>query len=309
MKQNLILILLSLLFSIGIYAQSKSSSAPKSFKIDPNAVQEEQVEPTLHYKSDVDFNVPLSSKTKTDTWVLIIANEVYIDEETENVSYALNDGSMFKEYCEKTLGIPETMIRYCPNASYGIMIGAVDWLVYALNNFSNTSAIVYYSGHGIPHEKTKEAFLLPVDGKSKNTTTCYSLKKLYNTLAETNAQVTYFIDACFTGATRSGTMLLKQRGVAIAPGRESLMGKTVVFSASAGDETAMPLETQGHGLFTYYLLKKMQETEGKVTYGELANYIFENVKNDAFKLNHKPQTPVVDASPAVNSTWRNMKLK
>ena len=296
--------------TFGLYAQSKSSSAPKSFKIDANTVQEEKATPVINYKSDVDFNVPVSSKTKTNTWVLIIANERYLDEKTDNVPFALNDGSMFKEYCEKTLGIPETMIRYCPNASGGIFAGAVDWLVYALNNFPNTSAIVYYCGHGIPGEKTGEAYLIPTDGKSTNTKTLYSLKELYKTLSETQAQsITYFFDACFTGATRTGTMLLHHRGVARAPLKETLEGKTVVFSASSGDETAMTLDEKGHGLFTYYLLKKLQETKGDVTYGELADYINKNVKKDAFIVNEKPQTPVIATSPAVVNTWKSMKLK
>lgn len=310
MKQNLILILLSLLFSIGIYAQSKSSSAPKSFKIDPNAVVEEETAPIIKYKSDVDFNVPVSSKTKTDTWVLIIANETYLDEKMANVPYALNDGSMFKEYCQKTLGIPETMIRYCPNATGGVFAGAVDWLEYALNNFPNTSAIVYYCGHGVPAEKTFETYLIPSDGIGSNIKTCYSLKNLYKTLAETQAQsVTYFIDACFTGATRTGDMMARHRGVAVTPVKEELSGKTIVFSASSGDETAMALDAQGHGLFTYYLLKKIQDTNGNVSYGELADYIKQNVKRDAFLINEKPQTPVVATSPAVVNTWKSIKLK
>ena len=310
MKTNIIISFCLLFIIGGIYAQSKGNSVPKSFKIGPNTKQEQEIAPVVQYKSDVDFNVPTSSKTKTNTWVLIIANERYLDDKTENVPFALNDGSIFKEYCEKTLGIPETMIRYCPNASGGIFAGAIDWLVYALNNFSNTSAIVYYCGHGIPDEKTNETYLIPTDGRGTNTKTCYKLKELYNTLAETQAQsVTYFIDACFSGATRTGSMLLQHRGVAREPVKETLAGKTVVFSASSGDETAMTLEEQGHGLFTYYLLKKLQETEGNVTYGELADYINKNVKKDAFLINEKPQTPVVATSPAVQNTWKTMKLK
>ena len=308
MKTNLIIF--GLFISIGIFAQSKGSSAPKSFKIDVNTTSAKEVAPVIRYKSSVDSNVPVSSKTKTNTWVLIIANETYLDDQTENVPYALNDGSIFKEYCEKTLGIPATMIRYCPNASGGIFAGAVDWLVYALNNFPNTSAIVYYCGHGVPAEKTNETYLIPTDGKASNSKTCYSLKELYKNLSETQAEsVTYFIDACFSGATRTGSMLLQHRGVARAPQKETLDGKTIVFSASSGDETAMTLEDEGHGLFTYYLLKKLQETEGNVTYGELADYINTNVKKDAFLINEKPQTPVVATSPAMVNTWKSMKLK
>ena len=71
----------------------------------------------------------------------------------------------------------------------------------------------------------------------------------------------------------------------------------------------MTLDKEGHGLFTYYLLKKLQESEGNVTYGDLADYLHQHVKKDAFLINEKPQTPVVATSPAVVSTWKQMKLK
>lgn len=268
---------------------------------------EQQTSTKQRVLSDVDKNIPTTHKTEENTYALIIANEEY--QFVDNVNYASYDGETFKEYCIKTLGIPERQVRYCSNASYGIISGAVDWLSYALNNFEGSRAIVYYCGHGIPDEKTGEAFIVPVDGKGTNTTTCYSLNTLYKTLAATKAtSITYFMDACFTGANKEGSMLVAARGVAREPKKETIAGNAVVFSASSGDETAMTYEEKQHGLFTYYLLKKLQETSGNVTYNELADYISKNVKKDAFLLNEKPQTPVVATSPAVSSSWKNMKL-
>ena len=261
-----------------------------------------------HSVSVVDSNIPQTKINSEKTYALIIANENY--QYIDPVNFALKDGKIFKEYCINTLGIPEKQIFYYDNATYGRIVDGVEKLKYCLNNFENSKAIVYYCGHGIPDEKTGQAYLIPVDGKGTNMTTCYSLKNLYKTLAATKAQsITYFMDACFTGANKEGSMLVAARGVAREPVKETLAGKTVVFSASSGDETAMTLEEQGHGLFTYYLLKKLQETEGNVTYGELADYINKNVKKDAFLINEKPQTPVVATSPAVQNTWKTMKLK
>ena len=56
------------------------------------------------------------------------------------------------------------------------------------------------------------------------------------------------------------------------------------------------------------LLKKLQETKGDVSYGELADYIRENVKKEAFLTNEKPQNPVIATSEASTATWRNMKM-
>ena len=258
--------------------------------------------------SDVDQNIPQSNKKSEDTYALIIANEEY--QFVDDVNFAAHDGEVFKEYCIKTLGIPERQIRYYANASYGVISGGVDWLKYALNNFEGSKAIVYYCGHGIPDEKTGDAYIIPVDGKGTNTTTCYSLNTLYTTLANTKASnITYFMDACFTGANKEGSMLVAARGVAREAKKETLQGNSVVFSASSGDETAMTYPEKGHGLFTYFLLKKLQETGGNVSYSELANYINKNVKKEAFLINEKPQTPVVATSTAASSTWKNMTLK
>lgn len=261
---------------------------------------------TIH--SDVDVNIPKTSKKAEDTYALIIANEDY--QFVDPVDFASHDGEIFKEYCIKTLGIPERQVRYCSNASYGIISGGVDWLKYALDNFEGSRGIVYYCGHGIPDEKTGDAYIVPVDGKGTNTTTCYSLNKLYTTLAATKAtSVTYFMDACFTGANKDGSMLVAARGVAREAKKEKLNGSAVVFSASSADETAMTYPEKGHGLFTYFLLKKLQETEGSVSYEDLSKYISANVKKEAFLINEKPQTPVVATSPSVANSWKTMGLK
>ena len=258
--------------------------------------------------SDVDQNIPQSSSKQDNTYALIIANEDY--QFVDDVNFAAHDGEVFKEYCIKTLGIPERQIRYCANASYGIISGGVDWLKYALNNFEGCKAIVYYCGHGIPDEKTGDAYIIPVDGKGTNTTTCYSLNTLYSTLADTKAlNITYFMDACFTGANKEGSMLVAARGVAREAKKEVLEGKAVVFSASSGDETAMTYPEKGHGLFTYFLLKKFQETQGNVSYSDLANYISKNVKKEAFLINEKPQTPIVATSVDASQSWKTMTFK
>lgn len=259
-------------------------------------------------QSDVDSNIPQAKKEVENTYALIIANEDY--QFVDPVNFASHDGEVFKEYCIKTLGIPEKQVRYYSNASYGVISGGVDWLKYALDNFEGSKAIVYYCGHGIPDEKTGDAFIVPVDGKGTNTATCYSLNKLYTTLAATKAtNITYFMDACFTGANKEGSMLVAARGVAREAKKEKLEGNAVVFSASSADETAMTYPEKGHGLFTYFLLKKLQETNGDVTYDELAAYINRNVKKEAFLINEKPQTPVVATSPKAASSWKSMKLK
>ncbi len=258
--------------------------------------------------SDVDVNIPVATNKAENTFALIIANEEY--EFVDNVQFALNDGEIFREYCIKTLGIPERQVWFYKNATAGIIAGGVDKLLQAMNIFDNPKIIVYYCGHGIPDDKTGDAYIVPTDGKGTNVATCYSLNKLYTTLSSSKASsVTYFMDACFTGANRDGSMLVAARGVAREAKKEVITGNTVVFSAASGDETAMPFTEKGHGLFTYFLLKKLQETKGNVSYGELAEYIGTNVKKEAFLTNEKPQTPVVATSETNIKNWKTMNVR
>ncbi len=258
--------------------------------------------------SDVDRNIPEGNKKSDNTFVLIIANEDY--QFVDDVQYALNDGKTFKEYCVKTLGVPEKQVWLYENASYGVINAGVSKMIQALNMFNKPNAIIYYCGHGIPDEKTGDAYIIPTDGNGKNMATCYSLNSLYKTFSSTGAgNITYFMDACFTGANKDGSMLVAARGVAREPKKEVLSGNTVVFSATSSDETAMAYDEKQHGLFTYYLLKKLQETKGEVSYAELSEYIQDNVKKEAFLTNEKVQTPVVATSPAIQSQWGTLRLK
>lgn len=260
-------------------------------------------------KSDVDINIPdISTSKNKNTYALIITNEDYTF--LDDVKYASNDGEIFKQYCIKTLGIPAEQIRLSQNASFGILNSDIAWLKEALNLQAGNNAIVYYCGHGIPDEKTGDAYLVPTDSDGKNSISCYSLKKLYSTLSNTKAsRITYFMDACFTGASREGDMLIAARGIAREAKKEVLEGNSIVFAATSSDETAMTHKSQNHGLFTYYLLKKLQETKGNVTYSELAEYITSNVKKQSLLINNKPQTPTISTSPDFSDSWRNAKLK
>ena len=104
-------------------------------------------------------------------------------------------------------------------------------------------------------------------------------------------------------------MLATARGVAIKPKTSTPSGNVIVFSATTGDETAYPYDEKGHGLFTYFLLKKLQEESGDVTLGELAAYLQEQVGRQAVIVNRKPQNPTVSPSPALTESWKGLKLK
>ncbi len=259
--------------------------------------------------SDVDENIPENPTTNNKTFAVVIANQNYTN--VAGVPLALNDGLAFSKYCEKTLGMPAENVRYYADASYGTMLRAIRDIKNIANAFNGDINIVfYYAGHGIPNEATKDAYLLPTDADGTQTEGCYSLNKLYTELGSTKAkEIVVFLDACFSGSKREEGMLASARGVALKAKQEDPRGNMVVFSAASGDETAFPYSAKGHGLFTYYLLKKLQESKGDVNLGELSDYISENVKQQSVVINRKVQTPTATPSTWIATGWKEMTLK
>lgn len=259
--------------------------------------------------SEVDENIPVTNQNNPNTFVVIIANENYQD--VLKVPFALNDGIIFREYCIKTLGIPEEQVKYISDATGNKIKQQVGWLkTNSEVHGENTQIIFYYSGHGIPDESNRTAYLLPVDGVGNDVTTGYKLDDLYATLGNIPSKnVTVFMDACFSGSTRNdGEMLVEAKGVAIKARSGMPQGNMVVFSAAQGDETAHLDYEEKHGMFTYYLLKKLQDTEGNVTLQELGEYIIDNVRKKS-AVNGKLQTPCVTPSASLDASWREWKLK
>lgn len=258
---------------------------------------------------DVDINIPVSKRTNDKTFAIIIANEKYTL--VPQVPMASNDGAIFAKYCEQTLGLPKENILQYPDATYGKMIRALQDIKNIADAYNGIRVLVYYAGHGIPNESTRDAFLMPIDADGSTTEVCYPLKKLYAELSALKAEsVVVFLDACFSGTTGDGSSLMANaRGVALRARQEHPTGNLIVFSAASDDETAYPYTDHGHGLFTYYLLKKLQDSKGNTTLGELGDYITKNVKQRSVLINRKSQTPTVVSSAAMGDTWRKLKLK
>lgn len=264
---------------------------------------------TPQITSDVDKNIPQAKIPNESTLMVVFANEHY--QELTGVPYAIHDGEIFYQYCITTLGIPAEHIRLVKDATLNNMRKQINWLSDAISTFKgNVKVIVYYAGHGIPDEVTKKAYLLPVDGLGDDTRSAYALDALYEQLGQTHAKnITIFLDACFSGSTRDEKMLVPTRA-AILKAKEGLpQGNMVVFSATTSDQTAYPINNEGHGMFTYYLLKKLQDSKGNASLEEIVDYVQSNVNQRSVLVNSKSQTPTVNISPSIDSNWKEWQLK
>lgn len=268
-----------------------------------------QVDPGRH--SQVDTDIPSSIIMRNDTYALIIGNENY--RSASHVPFAINDAKVFAEYCLQTLGIPATNLHLCIDATKYIFLEQElnDWLQDGIPGKRNKKLIVYYAGHGVPDvQNANKSYLLPTDVPGAKPSKGIALDWFYETLGNLGfSQVTVFVDACFSGVNRNDGGVTDERAVEVeAQDARPTTGNLIVFSAAQGNETAQSYRKEGHGLFTYYLLKELQECQGMVTYGKLADTIKRNVRSTAVSLDSRKQQNPQALSSRDDNEWRNINL-
>lgn len=310
----------------GKYAEDKSinlelNQAMEQNKIVVDANVEEQGEIKIaSLTADVDKNIPMSSATKSNSYALIIGNEDYTKyqpglTDESNVLYARNDAKIFRDYCRRTLGIPKENITLLTDAISSSIKREIERFV---NNakYGNGQAelIFYFSGHGFPYDKNKDgnsdgSYIMPVDISSTNVTDGIALTELYAKLTTYPAKkITVFMDACFSGGGRQEG-LLAAKAVRYKAKEEPVKGNLVVFSASKDSQESLFYNEKGHGLFTYFLLKKLQQTKGDISYQQLFDYLKNEVPRTASDKYYKEQNPQVVFGKEIQESWGNWKLK
>ncbi len=267
---------------------------------------------TVIGQSDVDVNIPVTGIKNDKTFALIIGNEDYGTYQMDlnpssNVDFATTDARTFKKYLVNTMGVPEENITLLINGTSGQMKQSVARLSAIAAAYEGEARLIfYYAGHGLPKEDTQEPYIIPVDVSASNLDYALKLEDVYNKLCEhPSERVTVFLDACFTGGARNQG-LVAARGVRIKPKSPFVLGNLIVLAATSEDQTAHPYVEKAHGIFTYYLLKGLQISNGAMSYGELEDFVRTNVMRKSVLVNNKLQTPEAKVSPVFEYTWKDM---
>lgn len=288
---------------------------PERFDIISEKYQEKQIE-MASLTPDVDQDIPVVAAGKSDTYVLIIGNEDYSSNNTGlstdvNVNFAENDAKIFKEYAIKTLGIPERNVEMLINANSAKMNQGIAWLNTIAKIYgTQAELILYYAGHGIANEKSKEAFLIPVDVNGIDLKHALKVNDIYAKLGEFQTKrVTVFLDAAFSGGARNRYLIPDGLNEKIVFGGNQVYGNFVEFLACSGDQTAYAYPEKQHGMFTYFLLKKLKETRGSINYKALADYLNETVKNISSENYNYNQTPVINYPEELEEVWKHWRVR
>lgn len=237
-------------------------------------------------------NIPdFKSEPRDHDFAVVIGIESYQDLPPSD--YSKSDARIVKDYL-KALGFRERNIELITNekaTKSGIEKAVEAWLPNRVKQDSRV--FLYYSGHGAPDPAKGEAYLVPYDGDPGYLPiTGYSLKRLYEKLGDLRAaEVIVVLDSCFSGAGGRSILAKGARPLVMMIDTPLLSSKIAVLSATQGSQISTSSAEKGHGVFTYYLLKALQD--GKKDIAEIYVYIKPLVEDEAKAMN-------VQQSPSVS---------
>lgn len=255
------------------------------------------------YHSDVDVPAYSAPEDEDDVAVVVGIEKYAALPEAE---FAERDARAVRDHLI-ALGYPRRNIAFLAGqqaGKAGLEKTIESWLP---NQVRETSRVfVYFSGHGAPDPGNGLAYLVPWDGDAKYLeSTGYPVKRLYEKLNALKArQIVVAMDSCFSGAGGRSVLAKGLRPlVTKLDAGTQVMGRTVVLAASGPDEVTGTAHDQGHGLFTYYLLRGLNAEKGKGTVQELFGYLLPKVRDGARDDNREQTPQLLPAGSSAAARW------
>ena len=256
-------------------------------------------------------NIPLARDSNPDAIAVIIGNRSY--KNAPAVAFASNDAAVMKQYAERALGIRPGNVFLLEDATltdlkvwFGDQ-GNPNGRLKDLVKPGRTEVFVFYSGHGAPDPRAERAYLMPADADANRLALSgLSVDMLYENLAALNAKhVTVVLDACFSGASGGGEMLITSAspiGMQVRdPAARFAAGNATIIAAAEGQQLANWYPEMRHGMLTYFFLKGLQggadaNRDGRISVGEIRTYLTDpadGLPYEARRVHGREQTPQV----------------
>ncbi len=256
---------------------------------------------------DVDRNIPKGSGKNPHAVAVVIGNADY--EHASAVAFAKNDAATVRRYLIETMGYDPANILYLENATladFNTLFGNAGARRSKLRDYvrdGKSDVFVYYSGHGVPDQNEGGSpYFVPVNADPNYITgSGYPVTQLRENLANLPARsLTVVIDACFSGMTAAGDVLLRDVSPALLVVRNEVAApEGSVYMASAGpDQVSTWYREKKHSMFTYWWLKGLSgaadaDRNRQVTVGEMKAFLQEEVPYQARRSTGQQQTPVI----------------
>ena len=280
----------------------KAAAAPTVYdktavKVAKRPVESYQPQPDQEETaSDVDIrNIPdFKSRPRKNDYAVVIGIENY--QSLPRSEFSRSDAGIMKEYL-RALGFPERNIDFITDektTKSSIEKSIEAWLPNRVKKGS--TVFVYYSGHGAPDPAKGDAYLVPYDGDPNYLRfTGYPLKRLYEKLGELKAaEVIVVLDSCFSGAGGRSVLAKGARPLVMMTDVRAVPANMVILTAAQGSQISTSSPEKGHGIFTYYFLRALQE--GKKKLSDIFSYIKPLVEDEAKGMNVQ-QSPSISPDP------------
>ncbi len=241
----------------------------------------------------------IKKQTSNDAVAIIIGIATY--KSLPHAEFANEDAQLFYDYTMRALGVKPENIKLLVDADAEqteIYRTFKSWLPSRVK--ASTDIYVFYSGHGLPSEDGKQLYLLPTRAERDFLNeTAVSQEKIIALIKATNPKsVTFFLDSCYSGLTRTGDALLASaRPISLKANESVYPSNFTVITASQSDQISSSSPELKHGIFSYYLMRGMEgdadmNKDGKITAGEMHEYLAMQVPKQAEMLN-RTQLPQI----------------
>jgi len=280
-----------------------------------NKIEKGKINPVIeNLSSDIDINIPISGNPRKDRFALVIGNQnyIYYNDDVKNITdvqYAINDAVTFTEYANGFLDIDRSNILTRLDVTAGKFSAVIERMKDLLNSSADSAELyIYYAGHGVPARSGKDVLLLPSDVLPTDTLSAFPLNKIIAAFSKTKAnRIVVFLDACFSGTSRSSNLFASARGVRIIPAGLQAPGGCVVFSATNDMQAAFGYSAKQHGLFTYSLLNQIKQ-KPSITWNELSERVKQEVAYLSVRENGVLQQPEIKFSSELKEKWLSLRI-
>jgi len=241
---------------------------------------------------------------KPDLWILSIGISDYKDT-NQNLDYADHDAKQISEFFNKQSGklFEEVHAKTLINE-----YATRENILLAMSEFLGQAGyddvvIMFLAGHGIKHKQTGSYYFLTHNASPENLIThgmkWYDFDESIKVIRNNVSKVLLFFDTCHAGAMKVA-MRATSAGEDLAKMLKESEGIFVLSSSKAGEESMespdfrLEGEMEGHGAFTYAILKGLQgesdyDGDGHISISELFHYVSKFVPKITKGLQHPYQ--------------------
>ena len=253
------------------------------------------------FQSDVDKPAFAQRPERAQDFAVVVGIESY-QNDLPKADFAERDAATVKKYL-LALGVPEQNIKLLTGAqATQSKLKSVLENYLPMNVTEDSRVYFYYSGHGAPDPEKGTAYLVPWEADPADIQTMgFPVSQLYGDLKKLKAkEVLVAMDACFSGGGGRSVLAKGARPLVHVVNSQALLGNnTTLLAAAKGNQITGTLDDQGHGLFTYYFLKGLNENAaGALGTDYLCHYLTPKVESGAARSTRE-QTPVC-AGPDIN---------